>query len=181
MVSCCSWSRSITSDLCKRRAAQQCWGDLQHLAKLCYSCATHIYIWNRLERLTWTWFLCCGYRSRVVVPHTLCDWRLLSPAALLPYTENHFFSEKNSILSDVSCCQRAAFWALSLQRAIEFWAENSLSHLRRFPFSLKDFLASVWGCCVALLLVTMQVFFHLVGRKSSFIKENWTAYMSCPS
>lgn len=45
-ISYCFLSRSITSYFWTRRAAQHFWGDLQHLAQLCYLCAAHTYTYE---------------------------------------------------------------------------------------------------------------------------------------
>lgn len=66
-----------------------------------------------------------------------------------PIHRKSSFSQKNSILSDASCCQRSSNLLSTLpSKSNRIWAANSLSHLRGFPFSLEDFLASVLGSCV---------------------------------
>lgn len=100
-------------------------------------------------------------------------------AALPQYTAITFLLEKfQYFLVPPAVREPTLFWALSLERSIKFWAENSHSHLRLFfqPERLSGICFSLlcntcyWWQCRSFSASREE---RWLNRKTSFIKDIW--------
>lgn len=135
------------------------------------------HIWNQ-SGLCESLFCAVDTKAGLLFP-TFCLIRDFSLYCFAPIHRNHLFPRKiQYFLVPPAVREPTVFWALSLQRSIKFWAENSLSHLRLFfqPERLSGICFRLlcntccWWQCRSFSTSREE---RWLNRKANFIKEIW--------